>query len=1047
MREYYTALKQYSLLHATHEGAVKAAFGTLLQQCAKQFEWTVLGEYELPRHKQRSLRVDGALVDRWKLARGYWEAKDEHDDLAVEAKKKIALGYPTANILFQSPERAILYQNGKQVLDTPLTDPRALVDLLKGFFRYEPPAFAQWERAVEDFGDHVPKLAGALIELIEQERRDNRRFTAAFAKFLDVCRCSINPNLSEQAVEKMLVQHLLTERIFRKVFDNPDFARRNVIAIEIERVVDALTSRAFNRQKFLGELDRFYVAIEKTAATIADYTEKQHFLNTVYEEFFQRFDEKTADTHGIVYTPQSIVKFMVRSVDELLRTEFSSSLGDRDVHVIDPFVGTGNFLVHVMKQIPKTKLEHKYSAELHANEIMLLPYYIASMNIEHEYAELTGQYKSFDGMCLVDTFELSESEQVELGFISEVNSQRVEKQKRSPIFVVLGNPPYNAWQREEDAHNKNRKYPILDRRVAETYGRDSAATLKNSLSDPYVKAFRWAADRIGEEGIVAFVSNASYVSHLAFDGMRKNMGRDFDALYVLDLGGDVRKNPKLSGSTHNVFGIQVGVAISLLVRRKKPDNSKRAAAIWYAKTEPDARKEAKYAFLDQAGELSDIPWRQLQPDTSGTWLTDGLQSGFGALIPVMLEHRSRGASAQAIFGTYSNGLKSQRDAVVWNFSRAMLEANVGRFFSQYEECRRQLASAGKEMTIDSLSCAKDVKWSDTLRRHLARGAKATFDPNLVRAGIYRPFVAQYVYVGSVAVDRPGSTADYFSKENNDDNEALAIVVSDKGFRSPYSVLAVASVPELHLCASTDGYQVLPLKSVTAWALDQFRRNYSDDAIAKLDIFHYVYAVLHHPAYRNNYGANLKRELPRVPFVADFWGFADRGKRLVELHVGYEKQYEHELKRVETPGEKLNWRVAKMRLSKGREGVYYNNFLTLVGIPPEALEYKLGNRSALEWVIDQYQVSTDERSGITNDPNRADDPQYIVRLIGQVITVSLETMKIVKALPALDAEAVAVPESPTPPSGRTGPVKAKPSVRPLVAARPQKRVPVKTRAKR
>jgi predicted helicase len=571
IREYYRSLDQYSLLEATHEGAVQAAFGTLLQKCAVQFEWTVVGQYELPRDKKRSLRVDAAVLDRWRLPRGYWEAKDESDDLAAEAKKKISLGYPTDNILFQSPERAILVQNGRQVLDERLSDPATLVDVLKEFFRYEPRAFSEWERAANDFSAHVPKLARALLGLIEKERRESKSFAQAFAKFLEACRASINPNLPEIAVEKMLVQHLLTERLFRKVFDHSDFSRRNVIAIEIEKVIDALTVRAFNRQKFLGELDRFYLAIEKTASALDDYVEKQHFLNTVYERFFQSFDEKAADTLGIVYTPQAVVRFMVRSVDVILQQEFGRSLGDRDVHVIDPFVGTGNFLVHAMRQIPKTQLENKYANELHANEVMLLPYYVASMNIEHEYAELAGQYKPFEGMCLVDTFELAESRQRELSFMSEANSQRVERQKRSPIFVVLGNPPYNARQLDENDNNRNRKYAAIDARVADTYGSGSDATLLTSLGDPYVKAFRWAADRIGDEGVVAFVTNNRFLDGAATDGMRRELAADFSAIYHLDLKGDARttgEQRRRAGGNVFLDAVRVGVGITLLVRRK-----------------------------------------------------------------------------------------------------------------------------------------------------------------------------------------------------------------------------------------------------------------------------------------------------------------------------------------------------------------------------------------------------------------------------------------------------------------------------------------------
>jgi len=566
VQNYFEALRTFAALGVSHEGAVRAAFHDLLEACGRQFGWKLVSEWPIKRDRSHSLRVDGALVDEFSITHGYWEAKDSHDDLGKEVKKKLTAGYPQNNIIFQAPTRAILWQNGRMVLDLDITEPVALVEVLKQFFQYVPPEFEDWTDAVEHFQDRVPELGAALKDLIEKEAKSNRRFRVAFDDFYALCRQSINPNLSQEAVEEMLIQHLLTEQIFRTVFNNPDFTRRNVIAAEIEKVIDALTSQAFSRDGFLQSLDRFYRAIEKTARTIEDFSQKQLFLNSVYEKFFQGFSVKVADTHGIVYTPPPIVNFMVRSVEDILKKEFGSSLSSPDVHILDPFVGTGNFIVHIMEAIKKSALPSKYRGELHCNEVMLLPYYIASLNIEHEFYEATESYEPFEGICLVDSFELAEAQQI--SFFTTENTARVERQKHAPIRVVIGNPPYNAWQLNENDNNKNRKYKVLDKRVAATYSKDSRATNKNALSDPYVKAFRWASDRIGDEGIVAFVSNNSFIESLAFDGMRKNLEQDFDQIYVLDLGGNVRKNPKLSGTTHNVFGIQVGVSINLFVRKR-----------------------------------------------------------------------------------------------------------------------------------------------------------------------------------------------------------------------------------------------------------------------------------------------------------------------------------------------------------------------------------------------------------------------------------------------------------------------------------------------
>ena len=464
VKDYYAALDQFTHLNVTRETAVRSAFQALLEHCARQLRWTLVPEHTVNPRASRRVIVDGALIDDFHLAHGYWEAKDEDDDLPAEVERKFAAGYPRDNILFQTPRRAMLWQNGSLALDADLTDAPQLIETLQLFFGYRPQEYAAWEEAVAQFKDRVADIGQGLAKLIRQQRGTNQRFTAAFAEFLQKCRQAINPALSEAAVEEMLVQHMLTERLFRTVFNNPDFTRRNVIANEIAGVIDALTSQTFSRDEFLKSLDHFYVAIERTAATISDFSHKQQFLNTVYEQFFQGFSVKVADTHGIVYTPQPIVDFMVRSVAAILEREFGRTLGSEGVHIIDPFVGTGNFIVRIMREIPRTALPRKFASELHCNEVMLLPYYIASMNIEHEYFDATGGYAPFEGICLVDTFDLAEDRQLPL--FAPANSQRVESQKDTPMFVVIGNPPYNVGQVNENDNNKNRKYLTADKRVA-----------------------------------------------------------------------------------------------------------------------------------------------------------------------------------------------------------------------------------------------------------------------------------------------------------------------------------------------------------------------------------------------------------------------------------------------------------------------------------------------------------------------------------------------------------------------------------------------------
>ncbi|MGL4498687.1 MAG: N-6 DNA methylase, partial [Planktothrix sp.] len=392
IRAYYDALQQFAKLGVSHELAVKDAFADLLKACCPQFELTLVPEKQIKLPNGKSIRVDGALVRDGSIRYGVWEAKDSQDKLEREVKQKFAVGYPKDNIIFQSPERVILWQGGKQICDQDITKPQILVDTLKLFFEYRTPEIAQWEIAAAEFGGRVKDLSGKLIDLIETQRKINAKFIQSFSEFTGICRQAINPNLSEAAVEEMLIQHLPTERIFRQIFNNPDFTRRNIIAVEIEKVIQALTSKSFSRDNFLGEVDYFYRALEDAAQTIDEFSDKQHFLNTVYEKFFQGFAVKVADTHGIVYTPQPIVNFMVKSVEDILQKEFGKSLNDKGVHILDPFVGTGNFILRVMQEIKKTALPYKYEQELHCNEVMLLPYYIASMNIEHQYFEATGGY-------------------------------------------------------------------------------------------------------------------------------------------------------------------------------------------------------------------------------------------------------------------------------------------------------------------------------------------------------------------------------------------------------------------------------------------------------------------------------------------------------------------------------------------------------------------------------------------------------------------------------------------------------------------------------
>ena len=1014
IKTYYAEMDQLARFGVTKETSVRAPFQNLLEQCGKQFNLTAILEYPMKGRGGNRIFIDAALVDTYNLQYGYCESKDIHDDLPAEVKRKLEQGYPRDNIIFQTPERSILFQNNQQVLDADLTDPTQLVDLLQAFFDYRPQAYDEWEEAVAQFKDIVPEIGNGLAEHIKEARETNPRFTTAFADFHQKCCQAINPNLSEAAVEEMLIQHLLTVRLFRTVFSSSDFTRRNVIAREIENVIDALTSHAFSREVFLEKLDRFYVAIERAAAMMKDYSQKQGFLNTVYEQFFQGFSVKVADTHGIVYTPQPIVDFIVNSVTEILKIEFEGrALSDPGVHILDPFVGTGNFIVRIMQEIDKTALTDKYTGELHCNEVMLLPYYIASMNIEHEFYEATDTYQPFEGICLVDSFETAEAQQFLL-FAPE-NSERVKGQKATDMFVIIGNPPYNMGQVNENDNNKNRKYATVDKWISDTYAKASTATLKNKLYDPYVKAILWGLNRIGDKGVVAFVTNNSFLEGVAFDGMRQHLAEDCDAIYILDLGGNSRKGSNAADA--NVFDIRVGVSINLFVKTK--ENPSAPPRIFYHRINEEWNKAQKFEFLKDRKHIGDhIAWQAVQPDARYTWLTEGLQPEFETFIPMGIKgtKAAKEESGKAIFSLYSCGIVTSRDILAYSFDLRLLQEQVRTFIEIYNTAvdrkRRHDPNAPIENFIDTSD--PRIKWSHRVKESFKKLALSDYEAAHFRTALYRPFTQKYLYFDHFWNERRYQQYRIFPTPETE-RENRVICVSGRGHDIFRCHITNRIVDFKFSSASNGGTQCFPFytydedgtnrrENITDWALARYRAHYSDTTIEKWDIFHYVYALLHHPDYRERYQVNLKRDLPRLPYTPDFWAFAKAGQKLGAIHVHYEEADEYPLRFIETPDTPLDWRVEKMKLSKDKTQLIYNEFLTLDSIPAKAYEYRLGNRSALEWIVDQYCVKTDKRSSITNDPNREDDPQYIVKLIKKVLTVSLETVEIVERLPMLGVAA-------------------------------------------
>ena len=569
LNAYYRELRDLKDRDIQHEGGTRQAFAELLKKLGRRRNLTLVNEPSMRSSRtKRLIRPDGALLDDFKRPFGYWEAKDTRDNLDVEIAKKRAAGYPLSNIVFEDNVTAVLIQDNLEVVRARVRERPDFAELLSRYFSYRAQSFDDFSEAVESYGEQIRKNATALQRKIADAHENNKPFQRQFDEFMDLCRGALNPNISVEAVDEMLIQHLMTERIIRRVFDVEHFAQTNVIAAKIEEVIRALTSEHFSRSDFYGELDSFYRAIE-TAADELDFTDKQTFINTVYERFFQGYSVKVADTHGIVYTPQEIVDFMCAAVEQALADEFGKRLGDPGVTVIDPATGTGNFVVNLLRRAYERNLrnfDEFYRERLFANEVMLMPYYIASLNIEHAYYELTGRAAPFEGLCFVDTLDLAQERQ--LSYLTEANAERVERQKKADINVIIGNPPYNVGQINQNDNNKNRKYDAIDGRIRKTYAKDSKATNKNALSDAYVKFFRWATDRLGErDGIVCYVSNNSFVDAFAFDGFRKHALQDFDEVVHLDLGGNIRKN-RPGRSIGNVFDIRVGVGVTIAIRKR-----------------------------------------------------------------------------------------------------------------------------------------------------------------------------------------------------------------------------------------------------------------------------------------------------------------------------------------------------------------------------------------------------------------------------------------------------------------------------------------------
>ncbi|WP_434299662.1 DEAD/DEAH box helicase [Corallococcus exiguus] len=904
-----------------------------------------------------------------------------------------------------------------------------------------------WEDWAKDIATiartHIDRITGIL------ENDKNTREREAFERLAEELRDDLNDSITRDEIIEMLAQHLVTKPVFEALFSGHSFAAENSMSRAMQGVLDALQEHRIEKEA--STLEAFYESVKMRAEGIESAQGKQKIVVELYDKFFRNAFPKMSERLGIVYTPVEIVDFILKSVDHLLRTEFGQTLGSEGVHIIDPFTGTGTFITRLLQSglISRDDLLRKYTKEIHANEIVLLAYYIAAINIEASYHGIVGgRYTPFEGICLTDTFQLYEKDDL----ISRVlvdNSARRQRQKKLDIRVVVGNPPYSVGQASQNDNNQNVAYPHLDARIGETYAARTNAVLKLSLYDSYIRAIRWASDRVGHSGIVGFVTNASYIEASSANGLRQCLAEEFSSLYVFHLRGNQRTAGELSKKEGGkVFGSgsRAPVAISLFVKNPK---SKNRGAIYFRDIGDYLSREEKLSSVAGFGSIAGITeangWSCITPDDHGDWLKQRDES-FSRFI----ELGDKSEAQSAIFGNYSRGVITSRDAWAYSPSRRSLTENMARMMSFYnaevarfDAAHKGLSKKERQQRVDDFINTDPTKmsWDRPQKAGVAGGRRAVFEESRIIPSLYRPFTKKWLYFDPFFNNCVYQMPRFFPATGVE-NRVIGVSASES--RSGYSVLMADVVPSLH---SVDmvGSQFFPLylydgednvdggdesqpqlfatanetptsptrrDGITDAGLSHFQATYPGKIITKEDIFYYVYGILHSSAYRQRYADNLGKELPRIPRVkkaSDFWAFSRAGRTLGGLHVGFEQADEYPA-RIESPAKPTgaSYRIEKMRFGKGKDKsvIHYNDLITVRDIPLEAYEYVVNGKSAIEWVMERQSVTTDKVSGIVKDANAwanetVRDPRYPLSLLLRVITVSLETMKIVKSLPALE----------------------------------------------
>ncbi len=1070
--QYYNNLdRSFQFSKSTNEETVKSYTWMLLNDYARKNNYEVSREVWVKGTKGPNVKPDGVLKNLWGLDIGYWESKDEKDVIDDEINVKLKKGYPFSNILFEDTKTAVLFQRGEEMLRIDMREPDELDKIIKQFINFKNDTVYKFEDAIEKFKADIPAIVEALRKRIEESGVKNAKFTSARNTFLELCQAEINPEFSLADIREMMIQHLLTSDIFNKIFDDPDFHRHNTIAAELEKLIDTLFTYS-ERRNLLSSIEHYYDTINATAAAITDHHEKQKFLKVLYENFYKVYNPKAADRLGVVYTPNEIVKFMIQSTDYLLHKHFGKTLSDKNVEILDPATGTGTFICDIIEHIPKQHLAYKYKNELHANEVAILPYYISNLNIEYTFKQWMGYYDDFTNSCFVDTLDNTEGLSKSLGgthnkfkksgnlfALSSENAERIKKQNAKKISVVIGNPPYNAKQPNYNYQNSNKGYRVVDQRIKETYIKFGTAQNQIVVYDMYVRFFRWATDRLKDDGIVCFITNNNFINGRAFDGFRRSIQEEFDHAYFIDLGGNIRELSGKDGiwlnEENTIFGVAAAVGISIAFLIKKRSIEKHNCRINYIHPcDIRATRSEKLEFL-RLNKFEDIAFELIKPDKNNNWINQ-TDNDWDTLIALIDKAVKTGSSQNAIFKNFSNGIKSQRDEWVYDFDSENLMKKITFFIQSYES---QRLNKNELKTLQ-------IKWDRELNNYLTRNIHKYFEKEQILYSNYRPFVKEYFYFDKHLNGMTYQWFDIFkiSKKNK--------YISIPGLSSPkdFHLLAFNSIVDLNCLPA--GTQCIPLSTydknsevidnITDWGLEQFRQHYFlkegekyphiDEEkveaylrsyheasfpgikyihkkgeglefpdIQKEDIFHYVYGVLHNPAYRKKYELNLKREFPRIPFYEDFWKWAKWGEILMQLHIDFETVDPYQLNIVESETKaahkrekeiftkaeepeslyKLQPKIkAKLKADKTAGIIELDELTFITGIPKEAWEYKLGNRSALEWILDQYKEKKPSDPTILEKFNTyrfADYKDKVIDLIQRVTTVSVETMKVVREM--------------------------------------------------